>query len=43
VNAGPVAQVITAGKKRYEIVITSDNSQNAKVIIAYTPQEIQVK
>ncbi len=35
--------VITAGKKRYEIVITSDNSQNAKVIIAYTPQEIQVK
>lgn len=35
--------VVTAGKKRYEIFITSDENRNAKVIIQYKPHsEIQV-
>lgn len=34
--------VITAGKKRYEVFITSDEKTNAKVILEYTPVETKV-
>jgi hypothetical protein len=34
--------VITAGKKRYEVSIVSDEKNNAKVIIEYKPQGIKV-
>jgi hypothetical protein len=35
--------VITAGKERYEIFITSDESNNAKVLITYKPKTVQVQ
>ncbi|MBC7651386.1 MAG: hypothetical protein H7101_06535 [Deinococcales bacterium] len=31
--------VITAGKKRYEVTITSDDKRNAKVLLQYKPTE----
>lgn len=31
--------VITAGKKRYEVTITSDDKKNAKVVLEYKPTE----
>lgn len=34
--------VITAGKKRYEVAITSDEKTNAKVILEYKPEEVKV-
>lgn len=34
--------VITAGKKRYEVTIASDEKNNAKVIIEYKPSEVKV-
>lgn len=34
--------VITAGKKRYEVAITSDEKTNAKVILEYKPEEVMV-
>jgi hypothetical protein len=35
--------VITAGNERHEIFITSDESNNAKVIITYKPKTVQVQ
>ncbi|MBC7720492.1 MAG: hypothetical protein H7068_00615 [Pedobacter sp.] len=31
--------VVTAGKKRYEVTITSDDKKNAKVVLEYKPTE----
>ncbi len=31
--------VITAGKERYEVFLSSDEQRNAKVIINYVPKE----
>lgn len=35
--------VITAGNERHEIFITSDESNNAKVLITYKPKTVQVQ